>query len=203
VPGKLWEQIEGEDGEKFEQFMMYLLTPRSERSIKGTWLRWNREHGIVAESDGPNSTFYRTTKERRWEERALAYDRHEDQVLLRRLQERKLKSLVETADLGELLRKKALTAARMLSAVTQSIGQIEGREAVIMAVNLTPDQIVRMADIGTKIEQLALGNPTESMSITESPSAATTENARSLLDKKLAEIKKRRMEADGDAETTE
>jgi hypothetical protein len=193
---KAWEQQEREDGHQYEQFQTFLLMPRAERSIKGAWLKYNATHGVESAREGPNSTFYFRTREWRWEERALAYDRHEDQVLLRRLQERKLKSLVETADLGEMLRKKAMTAARMLSAVTQSVGTHDGREVMIMAVNLTPDQIVRMSDIGTKIEQLALGNPTESLAITDAPSAATTENARDLLGKKLAEIRKRREEAE-------
>jgi hypothetical protein len=194
---KLWEQQPEESSLRFDQFRTYLLMARHERTIRASWFKWMETIGRPVPASGePGGEFFNHANAWRWEERAAAYDRAEDRKMLERLQNRRIASLLEIADLGETLRKKAANAARMLTPVTQSIGQHDGREVMIMAVNLTPDQIVRMADIGTKIEQLALGNPTELTGFVEAPTQATQENARALLDKRLAEIKKRRDEAD-------
>jgi translation initiation factor 2B subunit (eIF-2B alpha/beta/delta family) len=198
---KIWEQQRDETGLRYEQFKVYLLMPRQDRSYLGAWRKWNELNNTPLPPSGePGGTFFAMVNENRWEERALAYDRHEDKKLMDQLQQRRLKSLLEVADLGETLRKKAATAARMLSPISQTIGTQDGRDVLIMAVTLTPDQIVRMADIGTKIEQLALGNPTENMAVVEAPSTATTENARTMLDKKLEEIRQRQKEARESAE---
>jgi hypothetical protein len=116
------------------------------------------------------------------------------------LQRRRIKSLTEVADLGETLRRKAATAARMMSAVTQSVGTHEGHEVIVMASNLTPDQIARLAEVGVKIEQLALGNPTDRPELVGDADRplVNVENAKDVLKRKLAEIRARRQEASGE-----
>jgi hypothetical protein len=203
---KPWEKLDEsrETGLRHEQFKVYLMMPRHERSVVGAWKKWHEmTNEPLPPSGEPGGQFYTITQQLRWEERALAYDRAEDKKLFDQLQARKLKSLLEVADLGETLRKKAATAARMLTAVTQSVGMHEGREVMIMAVTLTPDQIVRMADVGTKIEQLALGNPTELTGFVEAPTAASTENARALLEKKIEDIRARQAEAKRDEDVAD
>jgi hypothetical protein len=100
-----------------------------------------------------------------WRERAAEYDRHQDEVIREALVTRRLQARQETADLGELLRKKAANAARMLVAVTQQAGEMNGREVWILEVKLTPSDIARLASTGVELERLALGESTENLDL--------------------------------------
>lgn len=196
---KPWEQQEDEPNWSFTAFMEFLKIARDERSISASYFKYHERERTTPEERPPGS-YYEYARKWRWEARALAYDREQDRKILAKLESKRLKSLLATAELGETLRNKAATAARMITPVTQSIGQHEGREAIIMATNLTPDQIVRMAEVGAKIEQLALGNPTERLqhgSDPENPMGVTVENAREVLKKRLEDVRKRRLEAGG------
>jgi hypothetical protein len=199
---KSWEQQREESGGAYERFLVYLKMDRAERSVRGAYSVYRAANGdppLEQHGNAP-ANWYEDSRKWRWEERALVYDRDEDRKIMAALQRRRIKSLTEVADLGETLRRKAATAARMMSAVTQSVGTHEGHEVIVMASNLTPDQIARLAEVGVKIEQLALGNPTDRPELVGDADRplVNVENAKDVLKRKLAEIRARRQEASGE-----
>jgi hypothetical protein len=194
-----WEQQDDEPAWGFTAFMEFLKIPRDERTIAASYFKYHERERITPEERPPGS-YYENARKWRWEARALAWDREQDRKILAKLGEKRLKSLLETAELGETLRKKAASAARMITSVTQSVGTHDGREAVILATNLTPMDIVRMAEVGVKIEQLAVGNPTDRLQHGNDPEnpmgTVTLETAKEVLRQRLDEVKKRRAAAE-------
>lgn len=155
-----WEQQPRETAQYFRYFMMYLTMDRLDRSLVDAY-RIGHGHQITDTHIIPPPSWYPVARRWKWEDRALAYDREQDRVFLKRFEKRRQTSLLEIADLGEMFRKKAALAAKLITTVTQSLGVHDGREVMVMKADLTPDQIVRLAECGVKLEQLALGNPTE------------------------------------------
>lgn len=197
---KPWEQQEGEDGEGFERFVSYLNMERSERSISACYRKVNN-----LPANAPIGISWRDQATRnRWKERALAWDREVDKRLMKKLADRRLRSLLPTADLGALLREKAMQGARAIApieAITQTMP--DGRTVMILKTPLTPEQIVKMAEVGVKLEQLAIGNPTERSHLggdAEAPLAVTLDSAKGVLRTRLEAIQKRRAEAERTAE---
>ncbi len=79
-----------------------------------------------------------------WQERALAYDRYQDDYLRAKLESRRLQARLDTAELGALLRQKAADAAGQLTTDSK----------------LSPTHVARLAKVGAELEMLALGEPT-------------------------------------------
>lgn len=160
-------------------------------------LQWEDTIKLSRMPRGATKTWYEQSEKWHWTERAHAYDRHLYQTTLEAIAQRRLKAAVEAADLGEELRTKAAQAAKLLVATTQAAGvhPDDGRAIYILAANLTPEQIVRMAEVGVKIEQLALGSPTENIAQVEHPVEQAVESARERLKQKLFAIKERRAQA--------
>lgn len=169
-----------------------------ELSTNGKTFEWDERIKLTRVRTGRMADWYDNSVKWHWIERAHAYDRHQYTQALEQIAQRRLQAMLDAADLGELLRKKATTAARLLSAVTQHVGTHEGKEVVIMAANLTPEQIIRMAEVGVKIEQLALGAPTENIQIASAnPADATTSSSvKDQLRARLIAIKERRQQVD-------
>jgi hypothetical protein len=151
-------------------------------------------------SSKPSRTFYNAASRWQWEERAAAYDRWQQQAAEKRLLSKRMKALEETQELGELLRRKAAAVARMFTNVTQRVGEHEGREMVLLSTTMTPRDVALLADVGVKLEQLALGMPTERTSLQNGGMdelAKGLEDAKAELRNRLKEIAKRRDEAEG------
>jgi hypothetical protein len=53
---------------------------------------------------------------------------------------------------GWTLRERAAAAARMLVPVTQTIGERDGREVILLATNMKPSEIARLAQVGVELE---------------------------------------------------
>lgn len=174
-----------------------------ELTSNGKTFEWDERIKMTRLRTGRMSHWYEQSTKWHWTERAHAYDRHQYTQALETLSARRLQAAIEAADLGETLRKKAASAARLLSAVTQNVGTHEGKDVIIMAANLTPEQIIRMAEVGVRIEQLALGSPTENIAIATSGAqdAAAATSIKDQLRQRLMAIKARRAQVDAVAES--
>lgn len=194
-----WDQQPDEPDLHYGRFAtFYLRQDRLERTVKEAHKRYVASQPPGADLVGLEA-FYDGSRAWKWVERARAFDKVVDQRIQAQLEHRRLTSALETADLGRELRTKASQAAKMLQPIRRELGMQDGREIVILASSLTPEQIVRMADIGVKIEQLAVGNPTERPQLSNDPAnpvGITPETAAAVLRQKLAEIRARRDEAD-------
>ena len=93
-----------------------------------------------------------------WVERAQAYDRHVDAVHRSVLENARLKARVDTMNLGRGMREKAAEALIVLEAVVyQNIKNPDGVVERVMRSALTPSQIAKLAEVGVKLERLAVG----------------------------------------------
>lgn len=187
-----WEQQPDETAAEYEKFAKYRDMDPVERSIHGSYRALQGRAGDMTVR-APGS-YWQLAQDRKWEERARLYDLEGDRKLRAALERRKLKSLTEIADLGETLRTKAFQAARMLSGITQSIGERDGREVILVEVKLTPSEIARLAQVGTELEQLAIGEPTSRQEIM-GDLTIEMEDAREVLERRLAEINARKAKA--------
>ncbi len=180
---------------EFERFLVYLQMGRGERSVRAAYFI----SAGITEYDGftprlPGST-WEIARRWHWKDRALAYDRAQDKKMLEAIEGRRLRSRLAAADLGETLRTKAQSAAKEIKAISRTMDVRDGIVVEIVTPNLSPEQIVRMAETGVKIEQLALGNPTDStlvMGDPDRPVGITVETARDVLAQRLAQIRARR-----------
>jgi hypothetical protein len=201
---EVWEQQDNEPPTAFEDFLIFLKMERTERSIRGAYRRKNNVPDEQAGTINYPGMWFTRAQQFQWVERAKAYDRMLDRKSLARLEHRRLKSLEEIADMGETLRRKAVQAARMLTAVQQTVGHdAQGREIVLLEVKMTPGEIARMAQVGAELEQLAVGNPTSRVSMGEdknAPFAVSLDSAKEALVQRLLDVKKRREEAERDVE---
>jgi hypothetical protein len=195
---KSWERQDDEPDGAWAAFKVFRDMDPEKRSVRAAYEVYSGRT-LETEQQCPGS-HYELSAKWKWKERVIAYEREYERRVMQRIARKRLKAMEEIADLGETLRKKAATAARMITAVAQSVGMHDGKEVLIMAVNLTPDQIVKFADAGTRIEQLALGMPTERIEGSEKPSDVTLDNARMQLKKRILEIRARREEAADDDE---
>jgi hypothetical protein len=184
-----WHRQPGETVKEYEKFRAFL----DSGSVRGSYRAVTGK-----EKDAPGS-WYELAERRGWSDRALAKEVSESRKMEAALRARRLKSLEAVADLGETLRKKASAAARLLVGVTQRVGEIEGREAVIIEVNMSPSDICALAKTGAALESLALGLPTDRTSQQDGGSdevVISVEAAKEEMRKRLAEIRERQQKAD-------
>src|SRR5574341_366857 len=123
----------------------------ADKVASGTWQMWSRgnAHG-GAKIPGAVS----------WEKRANAYDHYQSAKVMKTLEKRRLEARIETADLGKLLRERAMIAARTLVPVTQKTQDKDGRQVVIIKTRISPGEIARLAQVGVELERLGLGEST-------------------------------------------
>lgn len=182
--GEVWLRQPYDTQASYRAFFTYFLTQDPPRTLNEAYRRYLRDKGPpsgqdratfeakIAQKQAPGNwrRWYRGQRAdgeaiegaKTWAERADAYEDDQQKKILAELEDRRLQAQLETADLGRLLRQKALNAARMLVAVEQSAGtDPAGREIVVLEVKMSPHEISRMAEVGVAIERLALGEPTE------------------------------------------
>jgi hypothetical protein len=168
-----WEQQEGEGATAYGQFSCYRDLPPEERSQKAAWQQWRSKRRELGEelSEHVSGGLLENYARWRWEERARAYDVDQDRRARRALERRRFKAVAEIADLGETLRRKASSAIRMMSAVEQRVRNENGQEVIVLEVKITPSEAIKMAEVGSKLEMLALGEPTERIQTGEDPNS--------------------------------
>jgi hypothetical protein len=152
---KPWDRQEDETPSAWAAFQVYRDMAPHTRALRGAY---RAAKGQDKQNIG--GTWKRWYKDNQWQARALAYDRHRDAKLRADLESRRLQARIETADLGATLRRKASNAVRMLVAVSQQIGNQNGKEVWVLATELKPNEIASLAKTGVDLEFLALGEPT-------------------------------------------
>lgn len=190
-----WEQESAEPAAAFAAFRAFLAMDRAERSVRSAYAAHS---GRTDES--PPGSFFEWARDWRWKERALAFDREVDRIAMERLRTKRLKSLEMTAELGAVLKAKALSAIRTITAVSQQVGIRDGREVWVIETRMSPMDVARFAEVGAKLEMLALGGPTERtelMGNAEAPLVISVDNAKEKLRDRLTTIQKRRELANG------
>jgi hypothetical protein len=154
-----WDQQPGERPSVYQKFRVYLDQPAGRRSV------CSAQHAYSGRSGRTPGSWHILAKRWRWEDRALAYDRAQDRAIEARLVARRMAALEATAELGELLRKKAMEVARLLTSIEQHLGERDGREVILLASVIRPADVCRLAEVGVKLEQLALGGVTDRLSV--------------------------------------
>jgi hypothetical protein len=194
-----WEQQPEEPNGMFEDFLAYLALPRGDRTIAGAFqIRTGGEVGAK-----PPGSFYDMAEKYQWKDRARAYDREADRKIYAKIESQRATSLLGIFEAGRVLRERAAAAAKMISPVTQTIGERDGREVILVETKLTASEIARLHQVGLEMEQLAAGNPTERIQLqgdAENPLMVTVDNAKGELLKKIKDIRKRREMAEQAAE---
>lgn len=191
-----WEQQDDEPNEQYEKFLKYVQMPRAERSVMASYYAWSGK--TREEQPRPGGQWFTDANTYKWRERALAWDREQDRLLFAKLSEKRIKSLLPIAELGASMREKAALAVRALAPIETMTTVVNGQTVMVLKTPLTPEQIVKLADTGVKLEQLAVGNPTERTHVggdPEAPIGVALDDARGVLKKKLDEIRKRRAES--------
>jgi hypothetical protein len=149
-----WDRRADETAAAFAKFEIFRDLPAVERAVNAAYAR----HSGRDRPKAPGS-WYELAARFEWEERARAWDLEERRASERALRERRLGLLVETADLGEALRKRAAEALRLLRATREEWVEEGGKRIRKVSPNLSPDQIVRMLKVGADLELFALGLP--------------------------------------------
>ena len=192
-----WDRLDsGESPKAFAAFVAYRDMTREDRSVLAAYRA--RSGRAEAENLKPPGTWYRWYERHEWSRRVQEFDAAMDRQLEQGLANRRLQSRQDTADLGKVLRTKASAAARLLVGVTQKVGQVEGKDAVIIEVKMSPSDICTMAKTGAALESLALGLPTDRTSQQDGGAdsvAISVTEAKAAMLKKLDEIRNRQAQA--------
>lgn len=197
-----WDQRDGETDDQYARFQTYLLMPREDRSVLGAHTLWTQRHP----HDGPqvktvqraHTQFKELSSTQQWRDRAHAYDKLVDAKVMERLANRQLHALVEMADLGQSLRRAAATALKSLSLITREEGTDPetGLPVILIKSKLSATDIAKLAQVGTELEQLAIGAPTDRISLVGSKQGDTTAeqmtSAKTELLRRIEAIRKRR-----------
>lgn len=154
---ELWEQQPDEPRNPFFMFSMYRNLPPWERTLVALHKQFLHIRGRATWTRVPDA-YSLWKKMYRWEERCEAFDRFEDAEALKQLNSRRIQSRLETATIGRVLRQRAFEALEVLEATLYEYHLDEdGVRQRIARSALSPAQIVKLADIGVKLERLALG----------------------------------------------
>lgn len=194
-----WDQQPDEPPGAFVQFQLYLDQPREDRHVNKSYFDWKeRRTGTRPAPRHPPGSFYELAEKYQWKVRARAFDRHSDGRVYAMIDARRAKIKLETMEFGRMLRERAHAAAKMLVPVTQTVETRDGREVIVVATKMTPNEISRMARAGVEIEQLAIGKPTSRMEMPGGLNSSTTltvDNVREEFMRRIDQIRDRRLAA--------
>ena len=151
---EIWERQHDEGDRHWQMFRLYRDLVPWERTKKAV----ARAMGLTTDNDTTETILQPATKYR-WDERVIAFDMSEDKRMREELHQRRLSARIQTAHVGRQMREKALEAITILDAVVyKSIKNVEtGETERVLKSNLSPSDIVRLADVGVRLERLALG----------------------------------------------
>ncbi|MFA5313040.1 MAG: hypothetical protein WC375_06985 [Methanomassiliicoccales archaeon] len=129
-----WERREGETSKAYAAFCFYRdLGP--DRSVPKALEACGKPIGSL-------SWWQLWSRTNDWVERSAAYDDHENEIIRKRLEAKRMAAIEKQAELAEAMLKK----------VKDRVDTIE------LAF---PSDVAKWADVGTKMQRLALGEPTE------------------------------------------
>lgn len=145
-----WERQDGESAKAYEAFQLYRDASPSDRSLRK-----------LAEQIGKSRTLIeRWSSGHEWGERVAAWDAHNDAI-------RRAAMAAEAQMMGE---RHARLARRVLDMVAEKLESID-------PTDLPPAQLSRLIDTASKLERLALGEPSERVETT----AATPDEVKRFL----------------------
>lgn len=152
-----WEKQPWESDLWFERFRIFRNMNPQERSIVGVWRHVNGYPDIDAQTARQNaSKYYKYYHLNRWRQRVNDFDRYVDTVLEEELIKRRMQARMVSADLGGLMKQKALQAVEKLKVISE----IENEDGeTVYVVNLSVSDIERLAKTGADIEAQALQDP--------------------------------------------
>ena len=153
---ELWERQPDEPQNPFYMFTLFRNLPPWERTLAALHRHFIQIRGRTDWTRVPDA-YGLWKKMYRWEERCEAYDRFVDGETLKQLESRRIQSRLETADIGRGLYKAAAEALEVLEATVYEYhtDKAGNRERIVRSA-LSPAQIVKMAEVGVKLERLAL-----------------------------------------------
>lgn len=151
---EVWERQVEETDKHWEMFTLF----RDQDPWSRTKVAVARGLGLDAGNGTPPAINKPATKNR-WNERVIAYDAYCDKRMREELFQRKLSARIKTAQIGRRMREKAAEALIALRPIIYvaikdpETGAIthEKRSA------LKPGDIAKLAEIGVKLERMALG----------------------------------------------
>lgn len=156
----IWERQPNESDRHWAMFMLFRDQPQWDRTKKevGRMMKLSPGNGTLRVIGQP-ATF------NRWDERVAAYDIHCDTRMREELHQRRLTARIETAKIGRRMREKSAEALSALNAIVY----VHTKDPVTGVVKkerrsaIKPSDIARLAEIGVKLERMALGEDDAAM----------------------------------------
>ena len=159
----IWERQTEEPQHLWHMFTVYRDMPTWNRTKRGvaSVMDMSKGRGGV----GTGDTILNASTMFRWDERVVAYDLAADKRMREELYQRRLSARVETAQLGHRMRVKANEALSALNTVVyKSVKNPEtGEIERVIKSALSPNDIAKLADVGVKLERLALGEDSSAL----------------------------------------
>lgn len=151
---EVWDRQPAETSRQYEGFQLWLSLPSHQRSYIGVQRRL-RENGETHTSAGAISEW---CQRNRWMERTAAWDSYTQKRFADELLEERLRARREASELGRSMRLKALEALQVLNAtIYQKVRDPEtGEVKMELRSSLSPNEIARLAEVGTRLERDAL-----------------------------------------------
>jgi len=149
---EIWERQPDEKDKPFKAFQVFRDLDPAKRKLSTCFQ--------IVQGDWRATTdqFSRWRKVYRWDERVVAYDMYVDNKIRQELEGRRLAARKATADLGEAMRQKAWQALQALETIIYDwVVDESGKRIRKPRSVLSPRQITQLAEVGTKLERLALG----------------------------------------------
>jgi len=152
-----WDRQPMERDKEWEAFRTYRDMDPMDGSVRGAYAaKSGRERIQLAQ------TWYNWAVKFSWKDRVRLHDEFIDQTISTALMMRRYRARHETAKVGQMLRKKASEALKALqTTIWVDARQEDGSTERVKRSALSPQQISNLASVGTKLERLALGDPTD------------------------------------------
>lgn len=151
---EIWERQHGEGNKPWYAFCIYRDMLPYQRTYRAVQRQLQEETGASAYVIVSQWAHYF-----RWDERAVAWDNYVQAKEQQELVQQRIQARKETAALGRMLRGKAqealevLTTTLYIERVNPETGEVERK----LKADLSPNEIARLAEVGTKLERLSLG----------------------------------------------
>jgi hypothetical protein len=154
-----WERQPGEHDLQWQAFVVYRDAPAGRRTLTTVYETLNPGRKVGVDAHHAPEPIPTWATQMRWSGRAVAYDIYQDQLYRQYLEGQRLAARVATADLGAEMHEKAAEALAAYDAVAYV--RVKDRETgemkVVQRTNMTISELVKLAEIGVKLQRLALG----------------------------------------------
>lgn len=153
----LWERQGSESDKAWGAFVVFRDLPPRERTLPRMYFEITGKRIGQGAAQKVSMHYQRYRARYKWDDRVAAYDRHMDDIWLKELEGQRVRARIETVDLGRALRQKAAEALQELRSVVYVTKTVDGQKVQVPRSSLSATQIVRLAEVGVKLERMALG----------------------------------------------